>query len=100
MSVSKQSEVMRLDIADVTSPLPEQVKLRWGPYKQRQLAKPEGSLEHIQARMAAADQKRQVPTQALRNWQDRKLASASPARVAAAAQVSAVLLLVTGVTCD
>ncbi|KAL0051938.1 hypothetical protein WJX82_004904 [Trebouxia sp. C0006] len=35
------------------------VKLRWGPYKQRQLVKPESNLEQIQARMAAADQKRQ-----------------------------------------
>jgi hypothetical protein len=67
MSLDKQSQVMRLDITDVTCPLPEQVKLRWGPYKQRQLLKPEGSLEQIQARMAAADQKRQVRTPACRN---------------------------------
>ncbi|DBA71287.1 TPA: hypothetical protein ACH3X2_011103 [Trebouxia sp. C0005] len=59
MSLDKQSEVMRLDITDVTCPLPEQVKLRWGPYKQRQMSKPEGSLEQIQARMAAADKNRQ-----------------------------------------
>jgi len=81
MSLDKQSQVMRLDITDVTCPLPEQVKLRWGPYKQRQLIKPEGSLEQIQARMAAADQKRQVRTPACRNHQDRNLASGSPARV-------------------
>ena len=60
MSQSKQPEVIRLDITDVTSPLPEQVKQRWGPYKQRQLSKPEVTLEQIQARLASADQKRQV----------------------------------------
>lgn len=81
MTLDKQFEVMRLDITDVTCPLPEQVKLRWGPYKQRQLVKPEGSLEQIQARMTAADQKRQVRTPACRNHQDRNLASGSPARV-------------------
>lgn len=81
MSLDKQSEVMRLDITDVTCPLPEQVKLRWGPYKQRQMSKPEGSLEQIQARMAAADKNRQVRTPACRNCRDRKLASGSSARV-------------------
>ncbi len=81
MSSSKQSEVMRLDITDVTSPLPQQVKLRWGPYKQRQLAKPEVNLEQIQARMTAAEQKRQVRTQACRNKPDRKVASGCSARV-------------------
>lgn len=60
MSQSKPAEVMRLDITDVTSPLPEHVKQRWGPYKQRQLSKPEVTLEQIQARLASADQKRQV----------------------------------------
>ena len=60
MSQSKQAEVMRLDITDVTSPLPEQVKQRWGPYKQRQLSKPEVTMEQIQAKMASAEQKRQV----------------------------------------
>ena len=81
MSLDRQSEVMCLDITDVTCPLPEQVKLRWGPYKQRQLVKPESNLEQIQARMAAADQKRQVRTPACRNHQDRNIASGSPARV-------------------
>ena len=65
MSQSKQSEIMRLDITDVTSRLPEQVKQRWGPYKQRQLSKPEVTLEQIQAKMASADQKRQVRKQAV-----------------------------------
>lgn len=72
MSASKQSEVMRLDITDVTSPLPGHIKLRWGPYKQRHLERPEAKLEQIQARMAAADRKRQVRTQECRNNRDRK----------------------------
>lgn len=73
MSQTKQAEVMRLDITDVTSPLPEQVKQRWGPYKQRQLSKPEVNLEQIQARMASADQKRQVRKQMCRNYLDREV---------------------------
>ena len=73
MSQTKQAEVMRLDITDVTSPLPEQVKQRWGPYKQRQLSKPEINLEQVQARMASADQKRQVRELMCRNYLDRDL---------------------------
>ena len=73
MSQSKHAEVMRLDITDVTSPLPEQVKQRWGPYKQRQLSKPEVTLEQIQAKMASAEQKRQVCEHQRRNYPDRDL---------------------------
>ena len=73
MSQSKPAEVMRLDITDVSSPLPEQVKQRWGPYKQRQLSKPEVNLEQIQARMASAEMKRQVREQSCRNYLDRAM---------------------------
>ena len=73
MPQSKQAEVMRLDITDVTSPLPEQVKQRWGPYKQRQLSKPEVTLEQVQAKMASAEHKRQVCDLQCRNYPDREL---------------------------
>lgn len=73
MSQSKQAEVMRLDITDVTSPLPEQVKRRWGPYKQRQLSKPEVTLDQIQAKMASAEQNRQVCGHQCRNYPDRDM---------------------------
>ena len=81
MSNNKQSEVMRLDITDVTSPLPEQVKARWGPYKQRSMERPEVSIEHIQARMAAADRKRQVRTPDCRKHHDRTHSAHATARV-------------------
>lgn len=84
MSASKQSEVMRLDITDVTSPLPEQVKARWGPYKQRSMERPEVNIEQIQARMAAADRKRQVRSAACRNHRD--LVSHTPAVRASCSQ--------------
>lgn len=58
--VQKPLEVIRLDISELTSPLPEQVKARWGPYKQRQLSRPIVTLDQIQAKLAAADEKRQV----------------------------------------
>ena len=81
MSNSKQSEVMRLDITDVTSPLPEQVKARWGPYKQRSMERPEVNIEQIQARMAAANRKRQVRTPDCRKHHDRTSPAHAMARV-------------------
>lgn len=56
----KHTEVIRQDISEVSSPLPDRVKARWGPYKQRQLARPTVTLDQIQAKLAAADEKRQV----------------------------------------
>ena len=81
MSTSKQSEVMRLDITDVTSPLPEQVKARWGPYKQRPMQRPEVNIEQIQARMAAAERKRQVRSAECRKHHDRTSITCAVARV-------------------
>ena len=59
-AMQKHPEVIRMDISELSSPLPEQVKARWGPYKQRQLARPIVTLDQIQAKMSAADEKRQV----------------------------------------
>lgn len=59
-SMQKHPEVLRMDISELSSPLPEQVKARWGPYKQRQLARPSVTLDQIKAKMSAADEKRQV----------------------------------------
>ena len=59
-STQKHLEVIRLDISELTTPLPEQVKARWGPYKQRQLPHSDLTLDQIQAKLAAADEKRKV----------------------------------------
>lgn len=59
-STQKHLEVIRLDISELTTPLPEQVKARWGPYKQRQLPHSDVTLDQIQAKLAAADEKRKV----------------------------------------
>ena len=60
-STQKHLEIIRLDISELTTPLPEQVKARWGPYKQRQLPHSGVTLDQIQAKLAAADEKRKVP---------------------------------------
>ena len=53
-------EILRIDIRDVTLPLPSEVKNKWGSVRYREPVRRQASLQKIQAKLEAADHKRQV----------------------------------------